>query len=387
MNVIIVEDDDLMADLLETVVAGLHPALRVFKAFTVSEALDLWRSRAPGLFVIDWSLPDGTGLDVLRKIRAADKNMPVVMVTGRADRDSILKAAHYGISGYISKPFSVEMLHERLSGMLKAVLPEDTSVETLAEMLSRKLESGLQIPTRMDVSGILGLMERAQDLSGGQLAERWQKEASLCARLLEVANRSSFRRTGEPVATVRDAISVMGVPMALSQALALALDTGSSFRSPALAQSARHHQAQAEAVGSEAQKLALVLGKKALEFQTAGLLSRMGELAVLNVMDQFVQQGGELTEGDIENGLREWAKQYGNTLKVQWRLPLAIRQMSGAVHYLAREDVRQNLLIMRVAGLIAGGQAENPECSRLLRHLGLEDWLESRKKTSDTGSG
>ena len=175
--------------------------------------------------------------------------------------------------------------------------------------------------------------------------------------------------------------------MALSQALALALDTGSSFRSPALAQSARHHQAQAEAVGSEAQKLALVLGKKALEFQTAGLLSRMGELAVLNVMDQFVQQGGELTEGDIENGLRERAKQYGNTLKVQWRLPLAIRQMSGAVHYLAREDVRQNLLIMRVAGLIAGGQADNPECSRLLRHLGLEDWLESRKKTSDTGSG
>ena len=153
MNVIIVEDDDLMADLLETVVAGLHPALRVFKAFTVSEALDLWRSRAPGLFVIDWSLPDGTGLDVVRKIRAADKNMPVVMVTGRADRDSILKAAHYGISGYISKPFSVEMLHERLSGMLKAVLPAATRCKHPADMLARKLATRLLTPRRMEQSG------------------------------------------------------------------------------------------------------------------------------------------------------------------------------------------------------------------------------------------
>ena len=386
MNVIIVEDDELMADLLETVVAGLHPAINVFKAFTKREALDLWRGRDPGLFIVDWSLPDGSGLDVLREIRGKDKNMPVVMVTGRADRDSILKAAHYGISGYISKPFSVELLHERLASMLKGVLPEDNGSESLDEMLSRRLESGFQIPTRMDISGILGLMERAHDLSGAQLAERWQKEASLCARLLEVANRSSFRRTGEPVATVRDAISVMGVPMALSQALALALDSGSAFRSAALADRARQHQAEAEAAGVEAQKIALVLDKKALEFQTAGLLSRMGELAVLNVMDQFVQQGGELTDADIENGLRSWAQKYGNTLKVQWRLPLAIRQMTGAVHYLARGDVRQNLLVMRVAGLIAGGETDNPECARLLRHLGLEDWLESRKQTSDTGS-
>ncbi|SNB58880.1 HDOD domain-containing protein [Marinobacter sp. es.042] len=386
MNVIIVEDDELMADLLETVVVGLHPAINVFKAFTKREALDLWRGKDPGLFIVDWSLPDGSGLDVLREIRGKDENMPVVMVTGRADRDSILKAAHYGISGYMSKPFSVELLHERLSRMLKGVLPEDNGSESLDEMLSRKLESGLQIPTRMDVSGILGLMERAHDLSGAQLAERWQKEASLCARLLEVANRSSFRRTGEPVATVRDAISVMGVPMALSQALALALDTGSAFRSAALADRARQHQAEAEAAGAEAQKVALLLDKKALEFQTAGLLSRMGELAVLNVMDQFIQQGGELTDAEIENGLRDWSQKYGNTLKVQWRLPLAIRQMTGAVHYLAREDVRQNLLVMRVAGLIAGGQTDNPECARLLRHLGLENWLESRKQTLDTGS-
>lgn len=374
MNVIVVEDDELMADLLETVLSGLHPTLKVFKASTLGEAMELWRTRTPGLFVVDWALPDGSGLELLRKVRAEDKDVPVMMVSGRSDRESILKAAHYGISGYISKPFSVSVLHERLSGMLKTILPEVPDAETLEGLLAGRLESGLQIPTRMDVASVLGLMERVGELSGAQLAERWRNEASLCARLLEVANRSSLRRTGKPVATVRDAISVMGVPMALSQALALALDMGAAFRSQELAHYAKQHQTEAEAVGMEAQKIAMALGKKPLEFQTAGLLSRMGELAVLNIMDQFVQQGGELAETDIGNGLRDWAQRYGNRLKVQWRLPLATRQMIGAVHHLSREDVRQSMLVMRAAALLTGGPADNPECSRLLRLLGLEDW-------------
>lgn len=119
------------------------------------------------------------------------------------------------------------------------------------------------------------------------------------------------------------------------------------------------------------------MAKKPLEFQTAGLLSRMGELAVLRVMEEFIYQGGDLSDSEIESGLRDWAHRYGNKLKVRWRLPLAIRQMIGAVHYLAREDVRQDLLVMRAAGLIAEGRMETPECQRLLSRLGLESWLNS----------
>ncbi|MCK7550553.1 response regulator [Marinobacter goseongensis] len=379
MNVVVVEDDELMADLLEAVVAGLHPALRVFKAFSVQEALKIWHTKTPGFFVVDWTLPDGSGLGLLREIRAADKQVPVVMVTGRADRDSILNAAHYGISGYISKPFRVDMLHSRLHDMLKAVLPEQQEVRTLAEMLSENLEAGMQMPTRMDVAKVLDLIDRVEDLSVAQLAEIWQTEASLCARLLEVANRSSFRRIGEPVGTVHDAIAVIGVPMALSQALALALalDTDTASKPQSLARNAGYYGVQAETVGLEAQKIALALGKKPLEFQTAGLLSRMGELAVLRVMEEFIYQGGDLSDSEIESGLRDWAHRYGNKLKVRWRLPLAIRQMIGAVHYLAREDVRQDLLVMRAAGLIAEGRMETPECQRLLSRLGLESWLNS----------
>lgn len=378
MRVLIVEDDDLMADLLETVVAGLHPALRIFQAPGVSDAHRLRESQSLELYIIDWTLPDGSGLALLRDIRAVDKQVPVVMITARADRESILKAAHYGISGYISKPFDVEMLHNRLLGMIGDKLPPATSNRTLAEHLSEGLESGIHVSGRLDVGGILSLLERASDISGGQLADRWQKEVALCARLLEVANRSSFRRTGEPVSSVRDAISVMGVPMALSQALAMALNVASDFTTDSLRDCAARFQSQAEAVAAEAQKIALAMGKRGPEFQTAGLLSRVGELAVLKVVDQFMQDGGgSVGEDELETALKEWSQRYGNQLKVQWRLPLELRQMIGAVHALSRENVTQKHLVMRAAGLMAGPGDKHPDCSKIMRHLGLEEWYKN----------
>lgn len=377
MNVLIVEDDELMADLLKTVVSGLHPTLRVALASTVQEAKALWHAKVPGLLVVDWSLPDGSGLNLIRDIRLTDKHLPIVMITGRADRDSILKAAHYGIRGYISKPFSVEQLHSRLFSILESLLPDGTNPETLAERLATSLESSIQVPTRMDVTEILTLMGTGNELSAAQLADRWKRDAPICARLLEVANRSSFRRSGEPVASVMAAISVMGVPMALSQALALALRVSTSFKPRSLRQKAEYYQAQADAVGLSAWRIATALGKSPLPFQTAGLLSRIGEFAVLQVMEEYSRQSDDLTDADIDQGLADWAQQYGNKLKVQWRLPLETRQMIGAVHALPRETVNQNLLMMRAAALMTEGEPDSPERAKLLRLLGLENWQPS----------
>lgn len=373
MDALIVDDEELMTDLLETVVAGLHPAMEVHKAYSVAQALECWQRRQPDFLIVDWNLPDGSGLDILRQIRAENQNVPVVMITGRTDRDSILKAAHYGISGYISKPFRIEMLHQRLLDMVGHILPEEKPV-SLQELLAQGLETVIQVPTSTDVNAILELMERKNELSVAELAERWRSDASLCSRLLDVANHFSFRRTGKAVTTVRDAITAMGVPMALNQGLALALDVSASFSSDILRSRAAEYQALAASVATEVQKVARALGKVSPSFYTAGLLSRMGELAVLKVMDHYLREGGSLTDDEVQKGIQDWAQPYGNRLKVQWCLPLELRQLIGAVHYLSRENVMQDHLIMRAGALLAGGEGDGSECRRLLRQLGLEEW-------------
>ncbi len=376
MDALIVDDEELMTDLLETVVAGLHPAMVVHKAYSVRQAMEYWQQRKPDFLIVDWNLPDGSGLDILRKVREQDRAVPVVMITGRTDRDSILKAAHYGISGYISKPFRIDMLHQRLLDMVGHILPEEDST-SLQDLLAQGLETVIQVPTTTDVSAILELMERKNELSVAELAEAWRSDASLCSRLLDVANHYSFRRTGKAVTTVRDAVSAMGVPMALNQGLALALDVSASFSSDILRSCAADFQALAVSVATEVQKVALALGKASPRYYTAGLLSRMGELAVLKVMDHYLREGGSLTEDAVQEGLRNWAQSYGNRLKVQWCLPLELRQLIGAVHYLSRENVMQDHLIMRTGALLAGGDSNGAECLRLLRQLGLENWQES----------
>ena len=376
MDALIVDDEELMTDLLETVVAGLHPSMEVHKAYSVGQAMDCWQRRKPDFLIVDWNLPDGSGLDILRRVRAEDRTVPVVMITGRADRESILKAAHYGISGYISKPFRIEMLHQRLLDMVGHILPDQASA-SLEELLAQGLETVIQVPTSTDVNAILELMARKDELSVAELAENWRSDASLCSRLLDVANHYSFRRTGKAVSTVRDAISAMGVPMALNQGLALALDVSASFSSDILQSCAAEYQALAASVAAEVQKVARALGKASPRYYTAGLLSRMGELAVLKVMDHYLRDGGSLDEETVQQGLRDWAQSYGNRLKVQWCLPLELRQLIGAVHYLPRETVIQDHLIMRAGALLAGGEGGSPECLRLLRQLGLENWQAS----------
>ncbi|QFS88764.1 MULTISPECIES: HDOD domain-containing protein [unclassified Marinobacter] len=370
MKTLILEDDELVGELLETVVAGIHQGAAVSLARSLSEAQQLLDSDSRyHLYLIDWQLPDGSGLDLVKRVRAGDRDVPIVMVSGRSDRESVLRAAHHGISGYITKPLDVQLLHERLTKLVPA---GDSGHGSADEYLKESLNSVVQLPTDIDPIDVLDLIGRQQELSPAQLAERWREDAALTARLLDVANSSSFRRTGKPVESLRDAISNMGVAMALNQALALALDVAGKIDSSDLQAQARAFHDMALQVSREAQKLAIRLGKSPSLFQQAGLLSRLGEMAVLKVLNQFTAEGGSLNGSEVEQCIGQWSQDYGNRLKVQWKLPLSLRDMIGAVHFLPKDSTREDRLVMRAAALIAGGQSDSDECQRLLRRIGLD---------------
>ncbi|MBE0487332.1 response regulator [Marinobacter sp.] len=384
MKALILEDDELVGELLETVVAGIHQGAAVSLARSLTEARQLIDgSDRYQLYLVDWQLPDGSGLELVKQVRARDRDVPIVMVSGRSDRESVIKAAHHGISGYITKPLDVQLLHERLS---KLVPSEAAGHGSADEYLQASLNSVIQLPTDIDPADVLDLIGRQQELSPAQLAERWREEAALTARLLDVANSSSFRRTGKPVESLKDAITNMGVAMALNQALALALDVAGKIENPGLQAQARVFHDMALQVAREAYKLAVRLGKSPSLFQQAGLLSRLGELAVLKVLNQFSAEGGSLATSEIEQCLGQWSQDYGNRLKVHWKLPLSLRDMIGAVHFLPKDSTREDRLVMRAAALVAGGQSDSDDCQRLLRRIGLEQTSSTEESKHDDRS-
>ncbi len=73
-------------------------------------------------FVIsDWNMPNMTGIDLLRTIRADAnlKGLPVLMVTAEAQKENIIAAAKAGASGYVVKPFTSATLDEKLNKIFK----------------------------------------------------------------------------------------------------------------------------------------------------------------------------------------------------------------------------------------------------------------------------
>jgi two-component system chemotaxis response regulator CheY len=67
--------------------------------------------------VSDWNMPNMTGIELLRAIRADVelKHLPVLMVTAEAKKENIIEAAQAGASGYVVKPFTAVTLEEKLN--------------------------------------------------------------------------------------------------------------------------------------------------------------------------------------------------------------------------------------------------------------------------------
>lgn len=67
--------------------------------------------------VSDWNMPNMSGIDLLRNIRADAnlKHLPVLMVTAEAKKENIIEAAQAGASGYVVKPFTAATLEEKLN--------------------------------------------------------------------------------------------------------------------------------------------------------------------------------------------------------------------------------------------------------------------------------
>jgi len=216
LKTLILEHDQLTAELLETMAAGLTVGARAMLSSNIADARQLLDQHDFDLILTDWDLPDGSGLDLVRFVRRDNTRVPIVMMCERSDRQSVLSAAASGVNWYISKPFNVSLVHERLKGLI----PHNSSGQAVArveQLLAGSITSVGQLPTNLDPVSVLELMDRQDSLSPAQLAEIWREEISLIARLLDVANSTSFRRSGEPVKHLKDAIAGLGVPMALNR--------------------------------------------------------------------------------------------------------------------------------------------------------------------------
>lgn len=79
----------------------------------------------PDLILMDWMLPNVSGIDLCREIRKSYElnNTPLIMLTARADEADKVRGLSYGADDYVTKPFSVPELMARITALLRRVTP------------------------------------------------------------------------------------------------------------------------------------------------------------------------------------------------------------------------------------------------------------------------
>jgi two-component system chemotaxis response regulator CheY len=117
MKILVVDDFSTMRRIVRNLLVelGFTNAL-IQEADDGVNAMAVLKQQSFDMVVTDWNMPNMTGIDLLRAIRAepALKGLPVLMVTAENNRDQIIAAAQSGVNGYVVKPFTAVTLKEKL---------------------------------------------------------------------------------------------------------------------------------------------------------------------------------------------------------------------------------------------------------------------------------
>ncbi len=119
----------LVADDMLTMRKIVAKTLKELGFTDIIEAVDgaaaweaLSQSQTPvGLIVSDWNMPRSTGIDFLKRVRSESrfKHLPFVLVTAEAEKSQIIEAINAGASNYVVKPFTSDILREKLTNAFK----------------------------------------------------------------------------------------------------------------------------------------------------------------------------------------------------------------------------------------------------------------------------
>ncbi len=120
MKVLVVDDFATMRKIVRNILKQIGFE-DISEAEDGSAALQVLKNEEVGLVVTDWNMPNMTGLDLLREIRQSPRTakLPVLMVTAEGLKENVLEAIKAGVNNYVVKPFTAEVLQEKIETIFK----------------------------------------------------------------------------------------------------------------------------------------------------------------------------------------------------------------------------------------------------------------------------
>ena len=129
-RVLIVEDEAAIREMVRF--ALTRAGFEVDEAADAAEAQTRVFEQLPDLVLLDWMLPDISGIDLARRLKhdAATRELPIIMLTARGEEDDKIRGLEVGADDYVTKPFSPRELVARIRAVLRRIaVPEHEVLE------------------------------------------------------------------------------------------------------------------------------------------------------------------------------------------------------------------------------------------------------------------
>jgi two-component system chemotaxis response regulator CheY len=125
---LIVDDSEIMrkhskaafADFEKEAAGNLNIDTCTLEASNGKEALQMLKDNPVNLVLLDWSMPELSGIDFLKAVRSIEayKSLPIIMITGEKDKCNVIEALKYGVSDYMVKPIDRQLFIEKIFTVL-----------------------------------------------------------------------------------------------------------------------------------------------------------------------------------------------------------------------------------------------------------------------------
>ncbi len=156
-RVLVVEDESAIAELISLNLR--HAGYEVTLAASAEQAQAAVDGVLPDLVLLDWMLPGQSGLSLARRWRAdaRTRELPIIMLTARADETDKVAGLDAGADDYLAKPFSTNELMARIRAVLRRKAPE--ALDAAVELGGLRLDPSTRRVSRGDVELKLGPTE------------------------------------------------------------------------------------------------------------------------------------------------------------------------------------------------------------------------------------
>lgn len=113
IKVLIIEDDKSQRDALNEYLSEIMK-LKTLSAENVEEGFSLFEKENPDIVLSDLMMPDGTGIDIVKKIRILNSEIPFIILTAQPTIETAVEAVHSGASDYLTKPVDFTLLKKKI---------------------------------------------------------------------------------------------------------------------------------------------------------------------------------------------------------------------------------------------------------------------------------